>query len=183
MEMLRRSLGSSAFPGRAWERESRRLSVVCVAFAGTVDLDCGPFRIDGMMSAFLTERAESHMRATSWTASLSWSTSIKCLAMCCAFGLMLAVSQIAAAQSTPSDGAGGANGGLSAGDGESSPAAMPGGAVIADFDTLMNLIQQTIDPDSWLQAGGTNTISPYPAGVYVDPKGYMKRLKESGSCR
>ncbi len=35
----------------------------------------------------------------------------------------------------------------------------------------MNLIQQTIDPDSWLQAGGTNTISPYPSGVYVDPKG------------
>lgn len=64
--------------------------------------------------------------------------------------------------------------------GEATPTAMPGGAVIADFDTLMNLIQQTIDPDSWLQAGGTNTISPYPAGVYVDPKGYMKRLKDSG---
>ena len=62
----------------------------------------------------------------------------------------------------------------------SSPAAIPGGGVVADFDTLMNLIQQTIDPDSWLQAGGTNTINPYPAGVYVDPKGYMKRLKESG---
>jgi hypothetical protein len=61
-----------------------------------------------------------------------------------------------------------------------SPAAIPGGGVVADFDTLMNLIQQTIDPDSWLQAGGTNTINPYPAGVYVDPKGYMKRLKESG---
>jgi hypothetical protein len=44
----------------------------------------------------------------------------------------------------------------------------------------MNLIQQTIDPDSWLLAGGTNTINPYPAGVYVDPKGYMKRMKESG---
>ena len=62
----------------------------------------------------------------------------------------------------------------------SSPGAIPGGGVVADFDTLMNLIQQTIDPDSWLQAGGTNTINPYPAGVYVDPKGYMKRLKESG---
>ena len=61
-----------------------------------------------------------------------------------------------------------------------SPNAMPGGGVVADFDTLMNLIQQTIDPDSWLQAGGTNTINPYPAGVYVDPKGYMKRMKESG---
>lgn len=62
----------------------------------------------------------------------------------------------------------------------SSAAAIPGGGVVADFDTLMNLIQQTIDPDSWLQAGGLNTINPYPAGVYVDPKGYMKRLKETG---
>jgi Protein of unknown function (DUF1598) len=53
----------------------------------------------------------------------------------------------------------------------------PGGAVIADFDTLMNLIQQTIDPDSWLANGGTSTITPYPAGVYVDPKGQMKRIK------
>ena len=71
-------------------------------------------------------------------------------------------------------------GNLGEGGGGSSPAAIPGGGVVADFDTLMNLIQQTIDPDSWLQAGGTNTINPYPAGVYVDPKGYMQRLKESG---
>lgn len=42
-----------------------------------------------------------------------------------------------------------------------------GGAVIADFDTLMNLIQQTIDPDSWLAAGGTNTINPYPATLSI----------------
>ena len=66
------------------------------------------------------------------------------------------------------------------GAGNNSPTAIPGGAVIADFDTLMNLIQQTIDPESWLQAGGNNTINPYPAGVYVDPKGYMRRMKESG---
>ena len=71
-------------------------------------------------------------------------------------------------------------GGLGEGGPGASPAAVPGGGVVADFDTLMNLIQQTIDPDSWLQAGGTNTINPYPAGVYVDPKGHMKRLKESG---
>ncbi len=44
---------------------------------------------------------------------------------------------------------------------------LQGGAVIADFDTLMQLIQQTIDPDSWLQAGGTNTISPYPASLSI----------------
>jgi hypothetical protein len=60
------------------------------------------------------------------------------------------------------------------------PSAAPGGGVAADFDTLMMLIQQTIDPDSWLLAGGQNTISPYPAGVYIDPLGHMKRIKERG---
>ncbi len=59
------------------------------------------------------------------------------------------------------------------------PATALGGSVVADFDTLMMLIQQTIDPDSWLLAGGQNTITPYPAGVYVDPQGYLRRLKES----
>ncbi|MFK7736910.1 MAG: DUF1598 domain-containing protein [Pirellulaceae bacterium] len=54
---------------------------------------------------------------------------------------------------------------------------MGGGAAMADFNTLMNLIQQTVDPDSWLLNGGTSTILPYPAGVYVDPKGHMKRVR------
>lgn len=58
------------------------------------------------------------------------------------------------------------------------PGATPGGAAMADFDTLMNLIQQTIDPDSWLAAGGTSSILPYPSGVYVDPAGHMKRVRE-----
>jgi general secretion pathway protein D len=46
-----------------------------------------------------------------------------------------------------------------------SPGAIGGGAAMADFDTLMNLIQQTIDPDSWLINGGTSTILPYPANL------------------
>ncbi|MFK7738281.1 MAG: hypothetical protein AB8B50_19815, partial [Pirellulaceae bacterium] len=46
-----------------------------------------------------------------------------------------------------------------------SPGAIGGGAAMADFDTLMNLIQQTIDPDSWLLNGGTSTILPYPANL------------------
>lgn len=62
---------------------------------------------------------------------------------------------------------------------ESGPGAAiaPGGAAMADFDTLMNLIQQTIDPESWLAAGGTSTMLPYPSGVYVDPQGHMKRVE------
>lgn len=53
--------------------------------------------------------------------------------------------------------------------------ARPGGMSRADFSTLMNLIQQTITPDSWLDNGGSNTMLPYPSGVYVDPKGQLKQ--------
>ncbi|RMF45015.1 MAG: DUF1598 domain-containing protein, partial [Planctomycetota bacterium] len=48
---------------------------------------------------------------------------------------------------------------------------------MADFDTLMNLIQQTIEPDSWLVNGGTSTILPYPSGVFVDPSGQLQRVR------
>ncbi|GAB5404552.1 MAG: DUF1598 domain-containing protein [Aureliella sp.] len=53
-----------------------------------------------------------------------------------------------------------------------------GGAAMADFDTLMNLIQQTVDPDSWLANGGGNSMLPYPAGVYVDPNGRLSRVED-----
>ena len=48
-----------------------------------------------------------------------------------------------------------------------SPGAVGGGAAMADFDTLINLIQQTIDPDSWLAAGGTSTILQYPSNLSI----------------
>ncbi|MDX1930432.1 MAG: DUF1598 domain-containing protein [Pirellulaceae bacterium] len=99
------------------------------------------------------------------------------LASVCAACCFVVLSAASALSQLPS---GGDTGNSSAGNSGASTAAIPGGGVVADFDTLMNLIQQTIDPDSWLQAGGTNTINPYPAGVYVDPKGYMRRMKESG---
>lgn len=57
------------------------------------------------------------------------------------------------------------------------PASQPGGAAMADFDTLINLIQQTIDPDSWVAAGGSASILPYPQGVYVDPKGRVQHIE------
>ncbi|GAB5402659.1 MAG: general secretion pathway protein GspD [Aureliella sp.] len=46
-----------------------------------------------------------------------------------------------------------------------SPSPIGGGAAMADFDTLMNLIQQTVVPDSWLANGGTSSIIPYPANL------------------
>ena len=40
-----------------------------------------------------------------------------------------------------------------------------GGASAADFDTLVTLIQQTVEPDSWLQNGGASTLTPYPGNL------------------
>jgi hypothetical protein len=54
-----------------------------------------------------------------------------------------------------------------------------GGAAMADFDTLMDLITSTIAPDSWDDVGGAGAIEPFPTGVYVDASGMMKRLAPS----
>lgn len=40
-----------------------------------------------------------------------------------------------------------------------------GGAALADFDTLIELIQQTIAPDTWVDAGGTGAIEPFPTNL------------------
>lgn len=56
-----------------------------------------------------------------------------------------------------------------------------GGAAMADFDTLMDLITSTIAPDSWDDVGGAGAIEPFPTGVYVDASGMMKRLVPSSS--
>lgn len=45
------------------------------------------------------------------------------------------------------------------------PQSVGGGAAMADFDTLINLITQTIEPDSWLANGGSSTILQYPANL------------------
>ncbi|MFN3190146.1 MAG: hypothetical protein ACE361_06445 [Aureliella sp.] len=36
-----------------------------------------------------------------------------------------------------------------------------------DIDSLLNIIQQTVDPDSWLASGGTSTILPLTPGLVV----------------
>ncbi len=46
-----------------------------------------------------------------------------------------------------------------------------GGGSFADFQSLMDLIQTTIVPDTWEALGGPSSMSPYPQGVYVDPTG------------
>ncbi|MEM7478204.1 MAG: DUF1598 domain-containing protein [Planctomycetota bacterium] len=92
--------------------------------------------------------------------------------------MSFASSSLLVAQDSDSTAGSSAVGGL-LGNQNGSDGGFGGGAAMADFDTLMNLIQQTIEPDSWLQNGGTNTILPYPSGVYVDPKGHMKRVRVS----
>ena len=37
-----------------------------------------------------------------------------------------------------------------------------GGGVVADFDTLIELITTTVEPDSWDEVGGPGTIADYP---------------------
>ena len=49
-----------------------------------------------------------------------------------------------------------------------------GGGSLADFTSLMNLIQTTIAPDTWEALGGPSTMSPYVAGIMVDGDGVVK---------
>jgi hypothetical protein len=51
-----------------------------------------------------------------------------------------------------------------------------GGGVIADFDTLIDLITSTIAPDSWTDNGGSGSISGFPTGVLVDGRGVMAKV-------
>ncbi len=51
-----------------------------------------------------------------------------------------------------------------------------GGGTMADFDSLIELITTTVQPDSWEDIGGPGTISPFPTGVYVDARGVLRPL-------
>lgn len=58
-----------------------------------------------------------------------------------------------------------------------------GGAASADFDSLMDLIQSTVAPDSWAENGGGEAeIRPFPTGVLVDAAGTLKLLKATPSA-
>lgn len=56
-----------------------------------------------------------------------------------------------------------------------------GGGAFADFDSLMNLIETTVVPDTWEALGGNSTMAPYPQGVYVDPEGTVQVVREAMS--
>ncbi len=73
----------------------------------------------------------------------------------------------------PRSGTGG--GGTVGGDGGAGGRA-PGGSSFADFTSLIELIQTTVNPESWEENGGEGTISEYPQGVYVDGKGTLQTI-------
>ena len=52
-----------------------------------------------------------------------------------------------------------------------------GGATGADFDSLINLITTTVEPDSWDDVGGPGSILPFPSGVEVDAKGVLRKRR------
>ena len=55
-----------------------------------------------------------------------------------------------------------------------------GGITARDFDTLIQLMQNTVSSDSWeANGGGNGTAFPYPSGVYVDAKGVLHRIPKS----
>lgn len=57
-----------------------------------------------------------------------------------------------------------------------------GGGVVADFDTLIELITSTIAPDTWTDNGGSGSINGFPTGVLVDDRGVMAHVSaDAGS--
>jgi len=52
-----------------------------------------------------------------------------------------------------------------------------GGATGADFDSLINLITSTVEPDSWDDVGGPGAILSFPGGIAVDAQGVVRRKK------
>lgn len=60
-----------------------------------------------------------------------------------------------------------------AGNSDASAGAAQGGGSFADFQSLIDLIQTTVVPDTWEALGGPSTMAPYPQGVYVDAAGTL----------
>lgn len=51
-----------------------------------------------------------------------------------------------------------------------------GGGSQADFDSLIDLITATIEPQSWDDVGGPGSIAPFETGVRVDARGVLQQL-------
>lgn len=56
-----------------------------------------------------------------------------------------------------------------------------GGAAMADFDSLMELIASTVQPESWEDVGGPGSMAPFATGVYIDPDGTLQKTVRTAS--
>ena len=56
-----------------------------------------------------------------------------------------------------------------------------GGATMADFDQLMELIASTVQPESWEDVGGPGAMSPFATGVHIDPEGTLQKTIRTAS--
>ena len=63
------------------------------------------------------------------------------------------------------------------------PSGGRGGAALADFDSLIDLMTSTIAPDSWDEVGGPGAVEPFPGGVLVDASGLLKKLDTADADR
>ena len=86
----------------------------------------------------------------------------------------------------PPSGFGGGSGNDFGSDGSNGGGAngiQPGGITQADFNELIELIEETIDPDGWEANGGTGRMRAFPSGVFVDPKGVLRQIEIDDSGR
>lgn len=51
-----------------------------------------------------------------------------------------------------------------------------GGGIVADFDSLIDLMTLTIAPQSWDDVGGPGSVEGFDGGVFVDPAGLLKKF-------
>ncbi len=98
------------------------------------------------------------------------------------------LAQIASAQSSTGEttAAGGTLRGISSASSrgeaiEGTRGAGAGGGSFADFQSLIDLIQTTVVPDTWEALGGPSTMAPYPQGVYVDAEGTVRQCETFAS--
>ena len=59
---------------------------------------------------------------------------------------------------------------------EYGPPLPPSGGSAADFDSLIDLITQTVEPDTWEDVGGPGTVSPFETGVRADPHRQLDKV-------
>ncbi|WP_197532224.1 DUF1598 domain-containing protein [Symmachiella macrocystis] len=59
---------------------------------------------------------------------------------------------------------------------EYGPPAPPAGGSGADFDSLIDLITTTVEPDGWEDVGGPGTVSSFETGVRADPHGQFDQI-------